>query len=193
MPSKKLLLTDRRTQKGQYRLELGFELKNKTLGVIGLGSIGGRVAELGLAIGMKVIAYNRSPKKQKGVSVVASLNQLLKQSDAISLNVVHSPENKNMIGEKQIEKMKAGVIIVNTVDRDLVDEKAIAKALKTGKVGSYAYEGEDLINTPLAKLENCIGIKGFGWYTKEALANLYSIVVANVKSIANHKPQNLVQ
>ena len=88
--------------------------------------------------------------------------------------------------------MKAGVTIVNTVDRELVDEGAMAEALQSGKVYGYAYEGEDLINTPLAKVENAVGIRGFGWYTKEALANLYKIWVDNIVAIVKGNPQNRV-
>jgi len=189
--AKRIFVSDRATQKGKYRLTQGFELKGKTLGIIGLGSIGMATAQLALGIDMKVIAYNRTPKKMKGVRMV-SLNELFKQADAISLHTTHEEANNNMIGKKEITKMKKGVIVVNTVDRELVDEKAMAQALKSGKVDSYAYEGEDLINTPLAKLENSIGIKGFGYYTKEALENLYAIWVDNLTSLAKGKPQNRV-
>lgn len=189
--AKRIIVSDRKTQKGEYKLEMGFELKGKTLGVIGLGNIGGRLAELGQGIGMKVIAYNRTPKKVKGIEM-KSLNQVLEESDAISLHTTHEESNNRMIGEKEIAKMKKGVIIVNTVDRELVDEKAMVTALKSGKVYAYAYEGEDLVHTPLAKLENAVGIKGFAWFTKEALENLYRIWVANIEVLAKGKPQNRV-
>ncbi len=189
--AKRIIISDRKTRDGKFKLEMGFELKGKTLGVIGLGSIGSRVAELGLGIGMKVIAYNRNPKKMKGV-VMKSLNEVLKESDAISLNTTHEEINNNMISDGELSKMKKGVIIVNTVDRELVDEKAMAKALKSGKVYGYAYEGEDLVNTPLAKLENAIGLKAVAWYTKEALENLYRIWVNNLSVAAKGKPQNRV-
>ena len=97
-----------------------------------------------------------------------------------------------MIGKAEIAKMKKRVIIVNTVDRELVDEKAMAEGLRSGKVDTYVYEGEDLIHTPLAKLENAIGFKGFAWYTKEALQNLYRIWVENIQALVKGKPQNRV-
>lgn len=189
--AKRIIVTDRKTQKGEYKLEMGFELEGKILGIIGLGSIGGRVAELALGIGMKVIAYNRSPRKQPGVKMV-SLAHLLKQSDAISLHVIDNETTRNMIDKKALAKMKQGVIIVNTVDREIVDELDMAKAIKSGKVYGYAYEAEDLIHTPLAKLENAVGIKGFGWYTKEALERLAQIWVDNIVAIAKGKPQHVV-
>ena len=189
--AKKIYVSDRRTQKGNYRLERGFELKGKMLGVIGFGSIGSRVAELGLGIGMKVIAYNRNTREMEGVKMV-SLDQLLAGSDAISLNTTHEAANKNLIGKAEIAKMKKGVIIVNTVDRELIDEKAMAQALKSEKVDSYTYEGEDLIHTPLAKLENAIAFKGFAWFTKEALDNLYRIWISNLVALAKGNPQNRI-
>ena len=189
--SKRIFITDRQTQKGKYKLIQGFELKGKTLGIIGLGNIGSRVAELGIGLGMNVIAYNRSPRKMKGVKMVA-LDKLLKGSDAISLNTTHEISNNKIIGEKEISKMKDGVIIVNTVDRELIDEKAMSKALKSGKVDTYVYEGEDLVHTPLAKLENAIGFRGFAWYTKEALDNLYRIWVENIVALSKGKPQNRI-
>ncbi|MBI4064907.1 hypothetical protein HY409_00860 [Candidatus Gottesmanbacteria bacterium] len=169
----------------------GVELRGKTLGIIGLGSIGSATANLGKGMGMHVIAYNRTPKKMKGVKMV-SLDTLLKSSDAISLHTTHEEANNNMIGAKKLAKMKNGVIIVNTVDRELVDENAMAHALKSGKVDSYGYEGEDLVHTPLAKLESAIGIQSFGWFTKEALDNLYKIWTNNLVTMVKGKPQNRV-
>lgn len=189
--SKRIFVSDRRTQKDKYFLDQGFELKGKTLGIIGLGNIGSTVAELAKGIGMKVIACNRTPKEIKDIKMI-SLDQLLKESDAISLHTTHEEKNNNMIGRDELAKMKKGVIVVNTVDRELVDEKEMAEALESGKVDTYVYEGEDLIHTPLAKLENAIGFKGFAWYTKEALENLYSIWVGNMVSVAKGKPQNVI-
>ncbi|RJQ29979.1 hypothetical protein C4565_01425 [Candidatus Parcubacteria bacterium] len=189
--AKRIIVSDRKTQKGQYQLEMGFELKGKTLGIIGLGSIGSRVAELGQGIGMKVIAYNPSPRSQSGVEM-KSFEEVLHESDAVTLHLKDSTEMKNMIGKKEFEKMKDGVIIVNTVDRDLVDEKAMADAIKSGKVYGYAYEAEDLENTPLASVENAVGIKGFGWYTKEALGNLFQIWVDNITAAVSGNPKNTV-
>jgi lactate dehydrogenase-like 2-hydroxyacid dehydrogenase len=84
------------------------------------------------------------------------------------------------------------VIIVNTVDRSLVNEEDMAEALKSNRVYGYAYEAEDLENTPLAKVDSAIGIKGFGWYTKEALERLVQIWVDNIAAITKGKPQNVV-
>ncbi|HLE48516.1 MAG TPA: 2-hydroxyacid dehydrogenase [Patescibacteria group bacterium] len=189
--AKRIIVTDRKIQKGQYKLERGFELKGKTLGIIGLGNIGSRVAEMALGIGMKVISYNPSPRNQKGVEM-KSLDGLFKESDAISLHTRDYEGVKGLINKEAIEKMKNGVVIVNTVDRTLVNEEDMAKAIRDGKVYGYAYEAEDLENIPLAGVEGAVGIRGFGWYTKEALENMFKIWVDNIEAIVNDESQNIV-
>ena len=121
-----------------------------------------------------------------------SFDEVLAEADAISLNTTHEDKNKNLISSRELAKMKQGVIIVNTVDRDLVDENAMAEVLKSGKVGAYAWEGENLEEGPLVGLENSIGIKAFAYYTKEALDNLFQILVDNIIALANGNPQNRV-
>ena len=189
--SLKLFLADRRTQKGEFVLEGGNELKGKTLGVIGLGNIGSRTAELGKVIGMRVIAYNRSPKSQEGVEI-KSLEEVLRESDFIVNHATHTDENKNMISKEEISEMKDGVMIVNTADRDMINEEDLAEDLKSGKVAAYAYEGEDLESGPLANLENAFGFKAIAWYTKEARENLVKIWVQNIVALSNGSPKNIV-
>jgi len=189
--SLKIFLADKRTQKGKFVLEGGNELKGKTLGIIGLGNIGSRVAELASSLGMKIIAYNRSPKTVKGVEM-KSLDDVLSQSDYITLHLTHSNDNRELINKELLSKMKEGVMIANTVDRDTVNEKDMAEALKSGKVAGYAYEGEDLENTPLAKFENAFGFKSVAWYTKEARENLVKIWIENIEALAKGRPQNIV-
>jgi len=189
--AKRILITDRKTQKGIYEKEMGFELKGKTLGIIGIGNIGTRIAELAQGIGMNVIAYNRTPKIVSGVTM-KSLEEVLSQSDAIAFHTTHEDSNKNFIGAKEIAKMKKGVIIVNTADREIIDEDALAEAIKSGQVDMYAYEAEDLTSPPLGPLERAIGLKGFGYYTKEAIYNLFDIFIDDLKSLVDGKPQNVV-
>lgn len=190
--SLKLFLADRRTQKGKFVNEGGNELKGKTLGVIGLGNIGSRTAELGRAVGMKVIACNRSEKSQEGVEM-KSMEEVLKEADYIAIHVTHTNENKDLISKEELSKMKDGVMIVNTVDRDTVNEEDMADAIKSGKVAAYAYEGEDLENTPLASLESAFGFKAIAWNTKEARENLVRIWVENIIALAEGSPKNIVK
>jgi len=187
--AKRVFLTDRRAQKGQYKLEKGFELKDKTLGVIGLGNIGSRVAELGLAIGMKAIAWNRTPKQKEDVEM-KSLEEVLAESDAISINLAENEETRNFLSKERIAQLKDGVIVVNTADRSLVNEEAMAEALKSGKVDSYALEVGDVTSPPLGEIETAFLFKGFGWYTEEALERNKEIWVDNIEGIINNRPPN---
>ncbi len=189
--AKKIIITDRKTQKGQYKLEMGTDLKGKMLGIIGLGNIGSRLSEMALGVGMKVIACDRSPKQIAGVEM-KSFDEVLAEADIISLHATHEDSNRGLIGKDQIAKMKLGALIINLVDRDLVDETAMAEALKSGKVGAYAWEGEDLENTPLVGLENSIGLKCFGWYTQGTLDNLHRIFSESIIAMASGNPQNRI-
>lgn len=189
--AKRLFLSDRATQKGEYSLVMGQEIVGKTLGVVGMGSIGSRTAQLAQSLGMRVIAYNRTPKHPKGVAL-HSLGYVLRHSDFLSLHLVDSEETVGFLSAKHIGQLKPGVIVVNTASRDLVDESAMAQALQSGQVDSYALEAEDLESGPLPKCQNAFLFKGFGWYTKEALARNKAIWVNNILSLAKGKPINLV-
>jgi lactate dehydrogenase-like 2-hydroxyacid dehydrogenase len=189
--SKRIFLSDRRTQKGEYKLEMGYEVAGKALGIIGLGSIGQKMASLALGLGMKVIAYNRTQKSKGGVQL-KDLDQVLTESDYLSIHLIDSPETTGIISESKIAKIKKGSMIVNTASRDLIDEVALAKALQSGAVDSYALEAEDLNSGPLGKLENAFLFKGFGWYTKEALERNKEIWVNNIVGLAQSKPVNQV-
>lgn len=189
--AKRILITDRKTQKGSYVKEMGFELAGKTLGIIGLGNIGMRTAELARGIGMRVIAYNHSSKSAQGVEM-KSLDEVLVESDALAFHTTHTDANHGFIGREQIAKMKKGVIIVNTADEALIDEAAMAEALKSGQVDMYTSEGTVFEGTPLAGIERAIGLYGFGYYTREAIRNLFEIFADNIVSIANGKPQNAI-
>jgi lactate dehydrogenase-like 2-hydroxyacid dehydrogenase len=190
--AKRVIITDRKTQKGAYAKEMGFELAGKTLGIIGLGNIGSRTAEIAQGIGMNVIAFNHSPKNVPGVTIVP-LYELLEKSDAIAIHITHTDANHEFIGKEELNKVKPGVIIVNTADEGAIDEEAMAEALKSGKVDMYTSEGTLFENTPLASMERAIGVKGFGYYTKEAINNLFEIFVENIISLAKNKPKNIIK
>jgi phosphoglycerate dehydrogenase-like enzyme len=189
--AKRILLTDRRTQKGKYVKEMAFELAGKTLGIIGIGNIGSRTAELAQGLGMKVVAFNRSPKSYPGVTMV-TLPELMKQADAIAIHVTHEDGNEGVLGAKELALAKKGVIVVNTADPGNVDEKAMADVMKKGIVDQYTCEGTLFEDSPLKGVEKAIGLKGFGYFTREAIANLYEIFVSDLEAIASGKPKNVV-
>lgn len=189
--AKRIITTDRLTQQNKYKLIEGFELKGKTLGIIGLGNIGSRTAELGKAIGMNIIAWNRSEKEQEGITI-KSLDDVLQESDAIAIHLIENDETKDLLSKEKISLLKKGVIIVNTADREIVDEDAIAEALKTKHVDTYVLESEDHDSPPLGGIENAIQFKGFGWFTKEALERNKEIWIDNIEGIIKGNPPNIV-
>ena len=172
---------------------LGVNVRDKVLGIIGLGHIGTRVAELAQGLGMTVKAYNRSPKTVPGVEMV-DLQTLLKTSDVVSLNSAFSPELKEVINKDTIALMKPGAVLINTARGALVDEKALAEALGTKHVAGY---GVDLLadwslNNPLLKLDNVVFSPHTGFFTKESLKNMADIIVENIESYAAGNPKNVV-
>lgn len=116
----------------------GTELYGKTLGIIGFGRIGTEVARRALAFGMKVIAYDVIPIKTDLLVTQVSLDELLKQADIITLHVPKT--SKPLLGEEEFAKMKDGVVIVNVARGGVVDEKALLKALNSGKVKAAALD-----------------------------------------------------
>ena len=114
----------------------GDELNGKTLGIIGMGSIGQRVAKLGAAFGMDVIYWNRSEKSATGRC--STIEELLSQSDVISLHLPFTKETDNLIDEQQIAQMKSGILVINTARAALINHDALLKALNTGQISGYA-------------------------------------------------------
>ena len=175
-----------------------FELKGKTLGLIGYGRIAQKVAELGHAFSMNVIFYNHRPKKvaKKWIKQVP-LDELLRKSDVISLHIIQTPETINLINKKTIEKMKKRVILLNTARGKLVNESDLACALNKGKVYAFA---TDVVqkepidsNNPLLKAKNCYITPHIAWAPLETRERLLDITVDNLKAYLSKKPQNIVK
>ncbi len=189
---KRIFLTDRRTLKNKYVLEMGRELNRLSVGVLGLGHIGERTAQLCRAIGATVYAYNRTPKRTEFVQR-KSIEEVLRKSDVIAIHLAENTETENFLSKERIEMLRDGAVVVNTSDRSLVDEIAMAKALKSGKVDQYCFEGENLKGSPLDGIETAIMFKGFGWYTKEALEKNKEIWVNNIVGISKGTPNNPIK
>lgn len=172
---------------------LGFNLQGKTLGVIGLGSIGIRVAEIGNGIGMRVIAYNRSAKSIPNVEIVA-LDKLLSDSDVVSLHTPLNNESEGMIGIAQLKTMKKHAVLVNTARGKIVDTQALYNALKDGVIAGAGLDtlAEWDKSNPLLTLENTVITPHGAWYTKESFENLAEMVTSNVEAYVSGKPINLV-
>lgn len=114
----------------------GIELAGKTLGIIGMGDIGQRVAQLAAAFGMKVIYWNRRSVAADGEAV--EFDQLLARADVISLHLALTPETRHIINRQALEQMKLGALLINSARGSLVDQTALHEAIVSGKIGGYA-------------------------------------------------------
>lgn len=168
------------------------ELAGKTMGVIGYGRIGRRVAELARCLGMKVVAWTRTPRDPECVS----LDELLRVSDVITLHCPLFPETRGLINRETIAKMKDGVILLNTSRGPLIDDLALCEALRSGKV--YA-AGADVAavepitaDNPLLGLPNMILTPHIAWATLEARTRLLDIAAENVRAFLRGAPVNVV-
>lgn len=174
------------------------ELSGKTIGIIGYGRIGQKTAAIARAFGMKVLATANHPKRElenEGMKYV-NLDELLSNSDIISLHCPLTEETKGIINRSTIGKMKDGVIIINTSRGPLIVEEDLAEALNNGKV--YA-AGVDVVSAepirgdnPLLKAKNIFITPHIAWAPIEARIRLMDITVENLKAFLRGKPVNVV-
>lgn len=174
------------------------ELAGKTMGIIGYGRIGQTTGRIAQALGMRVLAYDayQNPALQSETMRYASLEQVLSESDVISLHCPLFAETEGMINKNTIAKMKNGVIIINTSRGPLIVEQDLAEALERGKVACAAVDvvsREPILETnPLLGAKNCIITPHIAWAPKESRARLMEIAVGNLRSFLEGKPINVV-
>lgn len=161
---------------GGWRPMQGMELRGKTLGIVGLGGIGREMARIAAGIGLEVVAWNRSPRADAKVPMV-DLDELLKQSDIVSLHLGLNDQTRGFIDRARLHKTKKGAIIVNTARAGVVDEPALIDLLKSGHVGHYATDvfAKEPVdpNEPLLKLDNVTLTAHAGYNTPEAAMTMY--------------------
>ena len=190
--AKRILHTIRQMHDDPKVLLKGMEVGGKTLGILGLGRIGTRVAELAHAIGMKVVAWNRTPKIMPPYVELDSVAGVLKRADIIVLALKETDETRNFLSAKRIEALKPGAIVINPASAKLVDEQAMAEALKEGRVDTYVVETDDVGKGPLASLEGAFQFPFIAWYTKEALSRAFDIWIDGIEGILRGIPINKV-
>ena len=192
-----------RTRDGNFSLNglLGFDMYAKTIGVIGAGKIGRVMVDIALGFGMKVLVYDNfkddAYAAAKGIKY-ATLDEIYAQSDIITLHCPLTPETNHMINAVAIEKMKPGVMIINTGRGKLIDTRALIDGLKTGHIGSagldvyeeesdYFFEdfsnsmvGDDVL-ARLLTFPNVLVTSHQAFFTKEALHNIADTTLSNIK------------
>jgi phosphoglycerate dehydrogenase-like enzyme len=176
----------------------GDVLDGKTLGIIGLGKIGSRMARYGAALGMPVLAWSANLTVEKAAAAGARLVDkatLLTQSDAISLHLVLSERTRGVLGAQDLVLMKPGAILINTSRGPLVDEAALVERLKTGKLiaGLDVFAQEPLPpDHPLRSLPNTVLTPHLGYCAREVYAQFYRESIENVLAFLSGKPNRVI-
>ena len=185
------------------------ELYGKTLGIVGFGSIGMQTAKIAIAMGMNVVSFTRSTQKidafnQKYACLfenqpkikALSFEELLKESDIVSLHCPLSESTKGIINEKSLSLLKENAILINTSRGGLIEENAVANALKQNKLRAYACDVLAVEpmekDNPLLGVKNCIITPHVAWAGLETRQRLMNIAVNNLKSFIEGKPINKV-
>lgn len=212
-----------RTRKGDFSLQglRGFDLRGKTMGVVGTGDIGVCVIKIAEGFGMDILAYDVKPEhdlEDKYKFKYAEMDELLAESDIITLHVPANDKTKGMISSEQFDKMKKGVVIINTSRGDIIDVKPLLEALSGGKVAAAGldvlteepvireeaemlrtifHRKHDLENLladhVLLRLRNVIITPHSAFYTKEAVQRILDTTVENIDSYIYDDPQNIVE
>jgi glycerate dehydrogenase len=170
------------------------DVSGSTLGIVGYGALGKSIAKRAEALGMKVLPFDVVP--QPGL---VDFETILKESDVITLHVPLTPETKNMIGAEELKKMKPTAILINTARGGLVDENALAEALKNGTIGGAGFdvltkeppkEGNVLLDL---RLPNFILTPHVAWASQEAMQILADQLIDNIEAFVGGSPQNVVE
>ena len=177
---------------------VGQELKGKTVGIIGVGAIGTRTAQLCQAFGCKILGYRRHPEQNPAAGVTyVSLEELLRQSDIVSLHCPQTPETVGMINEERLSWMKPSAILINAARGPIVDSQALANALNEGRLagaGIDVFESEPPLNTdhPLLHSRNTIVTPHVAFASKESMLARAEIVFDNIQAWMNGTQKNII-
>ena len=180
---------------GGWQRHVGEDLARKTLGIIGLGNLGSQVAKVGKAFDMQVIAWSQNLTAERcaevGVTRV-SRDELLQQSDFITLHLVLSERTRNLIGQPQFSLMKPSAYLVNTSRGPIVNEAALIQALASGQIAGAAidvYDHEPLpADHPLRRIDNLLATPHIGYVTRAVYERFYGDTVTNILAWLDGRP-----
>ena len=180
-----------------YSLSPQIEIAGKTMGIVGFGQIGQKVAQIARAFGMKVIFHNRSKKNIQDENIKqVSLETVFSESDFVSLNCPLTNENQKFVNASLLSKMKPSAVLINTGRGGLINEDDLANALNTGQI---AAAGLDVVSveppkdgSPLFGAKNCFITPHIAWATYEARSRLMDIAIENIKAFREGNPKNVV-
>ena len=171
------------------------ELAGKALGIIGYGGIGKKVGQIGNAFGMKVLVHTRTPKED-GIAEFATLPEVLRRSDFLTLHCPLTEQTKGLIGREELAMMKPTAYLVNTSRGAVVEEQALAEALNNGVVAGAGIDVLDAepmaISCPYRTAKNCLVTPHIGWAAQEARARLLLEVAENIRTFYAGERRNRV-
>lgn len=175
-------------RRGAFKRDVGcgHDPQGKTLGILGMGRIGRAVKRRAEPFGLNVVYHNRTPLSaaDSGGAQYVSFDELIKQSDIISVHVPLSKGTHHLLGARHIEMMKPGVVLINTARGAIIDEAAMAEALDTGHIASVGldvYEEEPKVNARLMENERALLVPHLGTHTKETLAKMETLAMENAR------------
>ncbi|HEY3424032.1 MAG TPA: NAD(P)-dependent oxidoreductase [Negativicutes bacterium] len=174
-----------------------FELQDKTLGVIGAGTIGRHVIKIAQILGMNILVYNRNPKPWGDPSVqFVSLEELLTQSDFVSIHCPLTADTKHLINKQRLNLMKPSAFIVNTSRGAIIQETDLIEALQNKKIAGAALDVQDpeppKLNNPLFDMDNVILTPHIGWRRLESRQRLIKLMADNIEAFIHGTPINIV-
>jgi phosphoglycerate dehydrogenase-like enzyme len=184
-----------------WQSTVGTDIEGKTLGLIGLGRLGSKVAKIAQALDMKVIAWSQNLTAERcrtiDVDLAPSKEALLVTADIVSLHVVLSPRTRGLIGAKEFALMKRSAYLINTARGPIVDEAALVAALSERRIagaGLDVYDIEPLpVDHPLRKLDNVVLSPHLGYVTAENFSTCYTGVVEDIRAYLDGKPIRLLE
>jgi phosphoglycerate dehydrogenase-like enzyme len=172
---------------GGWQRSVGDDIAGKTLGIIGLGNLGSKVAKVAQAFGMHVIAWSQNLNAERAAAVGAALvskDELLRQADIVSIHLVLSDRTRGLIGARELALMKPDARLINTSRGPIVVEAALIQALKEGRIGGAAldvYDTEPLpVDHPYRKIPNLLATPHIGYVTRGLYERFYRDTVSNI-------------
>ena len=191
---------DRATRQGSWQTTLGLGLNGKTLGVLGLGGLGSRVAKVGKAFEMDVIAWSQNLTAARAAECGATLvskHELLTRSDIVTVHLVLGDRTRGLIGARELAQMKPTAVLVNTSRGPIVDEAALIAALRAGKLagaGLDVYDDEPLApDHPLRTLPNTVITPHLGYVTEETYRIFYGQALEDVEAWLRGAPVRVLK
>ena len=173
------------------------ELAGKTMGIVGLGNIGRRVAQIALAFGMQVKALTSKSADQLPAGIQkADLTELLSTADVLSLHCPLTEDTRHLVNDRTLAMMKPSAIVINTGRGPLVNDADVADALSAGRIAAYCAdvltEEPPRADNPLLHQPNAFITPHIAWATREARLRLLTTAIGNVRAFVEHHPQNVI-